>query len=92
MSRPLHVVLPVLRDSARELSGVAESLRAGLGGLDESVSGLVGGSWSGDASAQYGQVWHQWHEGAGAVVSGLSDLSEWMGLCAREFSRMDGGG
>ena len=86
------MVLPVLRDSARQLSEVAESSRTGLGHVDESVSGLTGGSWSGDASSQYAQIWRQWHDGADAVVTGLSDLSSWMGLCAREFARMEGGG
>ena len=92
MSKPLRVVLPVLHGSAQDLSQVAERLRSGLGPLDEYVSGLLGGSWSGDASAEYGKVWRQWHEGADLVASGFADFAEWMTGCADEFARQEGGG
>lgn len=92
MSKPLRADLPVLRGSAQDLSGVAEWLRSGLGPLDEYVSGLVGGSWSGDASAEYGKVWRDWHEGANAVASGLSAFSEWMASAEKALRAASGSG
>ncbi|MEZ0364206.1 WXG100 family type VII secretion target [Mycobacterium sp. pUA109] len=92
MSRRLLVELPVLSGSAQDFSGAAERLRSGFVALDESVRGLVGGSWSGDASAEYHKVWQQWHEGADAVVSGFARFAEAMGKTAKAFQEAEGAG
>ncbi|OHU90859.1 hypothetical protein BKN37_25465 [Mycobacterium talmoniae] len=92
VSRRLRVEFPALGGSVQDFAGVAEALRSGLARLDEQVTGLVGDSWSGDASAKYSEVWQQWHEGAASVVSGFAKFSERMAATEKAFREAEGGG
>jgi WXG100 family type VII secretion target len=78
-----------LRRVAHELGGVAEHLGSGMASLDRFVSGVVGGSWSGDASAAYGAVWRPWHEGASKVADGLMTMSGLLADAAAHFVHSD---
>src|SRR5947208_4001539 len=72
--RSSGVVAPVIQvppaklcRASVELGSVAEHRHSGLASLDQFVSTVVGGSWSGEASSAYGGVWRPWREGARQV-------------------------
>jgi WXG100 family type VII secretion target len=88
----LQVTPAELSHVATELAAVAEELRAGMASLDDEVSGVVGGSWTGAASSAFSAVWREWHEGAAHVTEGLTTMSTLLGEAASGYSNSDGSG
>lgn len=84
-SRVLRVEPDEAERAAKVLGGLARELGSGLAGLDERIVGLLGSSWSGDASAAYGRVWQAWHHGGGDVIAGLATMSELLLGAAADF-------
>jgi len=85
----LQVTPAELSHVAAELRAVADELRAGMAALDDEVSGVVGGSWSGAASSAFGAVWREWHEGAAHVAQGLTTMSALLDDAASGYSSSD---
>lgn len=85
-----HLNPAELSGVAKDLHSLAEQLQSGVVGLDNQISELIGGSWSGDASSAYGKVWQQWHQGARGVVSGLALMSGLLAKSAKAFAAQDG--
>jgi WXG100 family type VII secretion target len=88
----LQVTPAELSQAAEELRTVAEELRAGMASLDDEVSGVVGGSWSGAASSAFDAVWREWHEGAAHVMDGLTTMSGLLDEAASGYSSSDTAG
>lgn len=91
VSEDLSVTVPTLHASAQHVSESAEHLATAVTAVDTHVDGLIGKSWSGDASAAFGKVWRQWHEGAESVASGMSTLANLMDESGQHYKRVDGG-
>lgn len=93
MSDPEHVlvVFGEVKRAAHDLLAAADQLRTGLQGVDTSVDNVAGRSWSGGAAKEYGDIWDRWSEGFESVVTGLTDLSQWMDTAAEAYRRQTGG-
>lgn len=85
----LHVTPEVLESVSSEFSTVADQLRTGLDGVDGEVASLLGAGWKGGAASAFGQVWQQWHEGAGKVHEGLTAMSTLLGAAAQRYRQTD---
>lgn len=88
----LQVKPEVLESVSSEFSSVADQLRAGLDGLDGEVGSLLGADWQGGAATAFGQVWQQWHEGAGKVHEGLTTMATLLGAAAQRYRQTDASG
>lgn len=88
----LQVSPEVLTHVSAEFGAVAQELRAGLGSVDDEVSNLLGGAWTGKASSSYDMVWREWHEGASKVLEGLTAMSTLLAVAATRYSQTDQSG
>ena len=82
---PLSVDPAVLSGACESLSVAADHLLAELRSLDVAVTEMVG-RWTGTAGGSYGEVWQQWHRGAGEVERGLAVMAQLLGRAAQAYS------
>jgi WXG100 family type VII secretion target len=57
-----------------------------LGGLARQVAPLAGASWAGEASAQFTQLWEQWHRGAAQLNTSLEGMSRLLAQAGRSYA------
>ena len=81
----LSVDPAVLSGTCEGLSAAADHLLAELRSLDAAVMEMVG-RWTGTAGGSYGEVWQQWHRGAGEVERGLAVMAQLLGRAAQAYS------
>lgn len=89
LSRSVEVVVAELSLAAARLQDAGQRLQDGLSRVDLEARDLVGSGWKGDAASAFGQVWEQWHGGAGQVVRGLQTMSELLKVAGNEYARTD---
>lgn len=68
---------PGVMAQTRSLVGVAaEALAQERRRVDQSVSALLTGGWTGPAASEYGQAWQEWCRGADEVLAALRRTAE----------------
>ncbi|WP_166907505.1 WXG100 family type VII secretion target [Mycobacterium sp. DL440] len=89
MSRSVEVVVSELTLGASRLQDAAQRLQDGLSGVDLETRELLGSGWKSDAASAFGNVWEQWHGGAGQVVRGLQMMSQLLMVAGGEYAKTD---
>ncbi|CRZ17162.1 WXG100 family type VII secretion target [Mycolicibacterium neworleansense] len=89
MNRSVEVVVAELTLAASRLEEAGQRLQDGLSGVDLETRELLGAGWKSDAASAFGQVWEQWHGGAGQVVRGLQTMSKLLAVAGKEYDNTD---
>ncbi|MGW4098415.1 WXG100 family type VII secretion target [Mycobacterium sp. NPDC004974] len=89
MSRSVEVVVAELTLAASRLQDAGQRLQDGLSGVDLETRELLGSGWKGEAASAFGNVWEQWHGGAGQVVRGLQTMSQLLMVAGNEYANTD---
>lgn len=87
----LRVEPAVLSATCQSLSGAADHLLTRLRSLDGPVTGMMT-RWRGLSGGAYGDVWQQWHSGAGEVERALSIMAKLLGETAKAFESNESAG
>lgn len=88
----LQVTEAQLTSVAADLRAIVEETQAGLSGLDDQLSGLLGSGWTGEAGSAFDGVWKRWHEGAGQLVRGLDAMAGLLDDAAHGYGQTDASG
>jgi WXG100 family type VII secretion target len=57
-----------------------------LGGLARQLAPLAGGTWAGQASTQFTQLWEQWHRSAAQLNESLQGISRLLAQAGDAYS------
>jgi WXG100 family type VII secretion target len=60
-----------------------------LAGLARQVAPLAGATWAGEASAQFTQLWEQWHRGAAQLNSSLQGMSRLLSQASQSYAEAE---
>ena len=60
-------------------------LAEGLAQCDRMATSLVGGSWTGPASAMFESGWAEWHRGATEVQAALAGIARLLSESASQY-------
>ena len=88
----LQVTEAQLTSVAADLRAIVEETQAGLSGLDDQLSGLLGSGWTGEAGSAFDGVWKRWHEGAEQLVRGLDTMAGLLDEAAHGYGQTDASG
>jgi WXG100 family type VII secretion target len=88
----LQVTEAALQAVAQEVRAVVDETRSGLTTLDGQLHGVLGSSWTGQASTAFDEVWQRWHEGAENMLRGLERMTGLLDEAAHGYRSTDAGG
>ncbi len=88
----LQVTAAQLTTVAADLRAIVDETQAGLSGLDDQLSRLLGSGWTGQAGSAFDGVWKRWHEGAEQFVRGLGTMAGLLDQAAHDYGQTDASG
>jgi len=81
----LRVGTEAVREAGFRADALMSELADGLAQCDRMAASLVGGSWTGPASAMFEAGWAEWHRGATEVQTALAGIAKLVSESATEY-------
>lgn len=80
-------------ESAREVGKyvyeLAGALRMALDTAAKEVASLTGGSWTGDAAAEFSEGWTEVRDGGTQIITALTGMAEKLGVTTNTYQASD---
>lgn len=84
-----RVSTPALGYSAVSISAALADFDARVSQVNAVVSGVVGGSWDGEAAAAFGLGWQSWLQSAAATRAALSEIALRLNLAEGGYETLE---